>query len=172
MGTRRRRDGGPGEARAGGRELLSTALRKGWQRLTAERRALLQLLSRCAISEDQALRFYDSDRACRGRDRGGDRNYSPIHICFSRTTAAPPTRSPSARWTADSSRTRGCASSFPGPGRVGSTIRRTRARAGADGRSAGGGRDSGTHAVASKLGDPPRPGAGTAAAVPARRERA
>ena len=34
-------------------------LRKGWQRLTAERRALLELLSRCEMSEGQALRFYD-----------------------------------------------------------------------------------------------------------------
>ena len=39
--------------------LLSPSLRRGWQRLTAERRALLELLARCAFSEDQALRFYD-----------------------------------------------------------------------------------------------------------------
>jgi len=41
-------------------KLLSPSLCKGWKRLTAERRALLELLSRCAISEDQALRFYDA----------------------------------------------------------------------------------------------------------------
>ena len=41
-------------------KLLKEGLRKGWQRLTAQRRALLELLSRCAISEDQALRLYDS----------------------------------------------------------------------------------------------------------------
>jgi hypothetical protein len=41
-------------------KLLSTGLRKGWKRLATERRALLELLSRCAISEDQALRVYDA----------------------------------------------------------------------------------------------------------------
>lgn len=41
-------------------KLLTPGLREGWERLTAERRALLELLSRCAISEDQALRFYDT----------------------------------------------------------------------------------------------------------------
>jgi hypothetical protein len=48
-------------ARLGGpiSELLSTGLRKGWKRLTPERKVLLQLLARCAISEGQALRFYD-----------------------------------------------------------------------------------------------------------------
>lgn len=40
-------------------KLLSANLRKGWSRLSKERRALLELLSRCALSEDQALRFYD-----------------------------------------------------------------------------------------------------------------
>jgi hypothetical protein len=42
-------------------KLLSAGLRKGWKMLSAERRALLQLLGRCAISEDQALRFYDAN---------------------------------------------------------------------------------------------------------------
>ena len=41
-------------------KLLTDGLRKGWKRLTDERRALLQLLGRCAISEDQALRMYDT----------------------------------------------------------------------------------------------------------------
>lgn len=41
-------------------KLLPAGLRKGWKRLGAERRALLQLLGRCAISENQALRFYDA----------------------------------------------------------------------------------------------------------------
>jgi energy-coupling factor transporter ATP-binding protein EcfA2 len=41
-------------------KLLSAGLRKGWKRLSIERRELLQLLGRCAISEDQALRFYDA----------------------------------------------------------------------------------------------------------------
>ena len=41
-------------------KLLTDGLRKGWKRLADERRALLQLLGRCAISEDQALRVYDT----------------------------------------------------------------------------------------------------------------
>ncbi len=41
-------------------KVLSAGLRKGWKRLGSERQALLQLLGRCAISEDQALRFYDA----------------------------------------------------------------------------------------------------------------
>ena len=41
-------------------KLLTDGLRKGWTRLADERRALLQLLGRCAISEDQALRYYDT----------------------------------------------------------------------------------------------------------------
>ena len=40
-------------------KLLTDGVRRGWKRLADERRALLQLLARCAISEDQALRFYD-----------------------------------------------------------------------------------------------------------------
>lgn len=39
---------------------LTDNLRKGWQDLKEDRRALLNLLSRCTLSEDQALRFYDS----------------------------------------------------------------------------------------------------------------
>ena len=41
-------------------KLLTDGLRKGWMRLAGERRALVQLLGRCAISEDQALRMYDT----------------------------------------------------------------------------------------------------------------
>jgi hypothetical protein len=41
-------------------KLIAPSLCKGWKRLTDERRALLELLSRCAISEDQARRFYDT----------------------------------------------------------------------------------------------------------------
>ena len=40
--------------------LLTDGLQKGWKRLADEQRALLQLLGRCAISEDQALRMYDT----------------------------------------------------------------------------------------------------------------
>ena len=39
---------------------LTTNLRAGWRALDADRRALLNLLSRCVLTEDQALRFYDS----------------------------------------------------------------------------------------------------------------
>jgi len=42
-------------------KLLAPSMRKGWKHLTPERRALLDLLSRCAISESQALRFYDAE---------------------------------------------------------------------------------------------------------------
>ena len=41
-------------------KLLKDRLRKGWKRLPDEKRALLQLLGRCAISEAQALRMYDT----------------------------------------------------------------------------------------------------------------
>ena len=41
-------------------KLLAPSLRKGWTRLAPERRALLQLLSRCTVSEGQALRVYDT----------------------------------------------------------------------------------------------------------------
>lgn len=40
--------------------LLGPGLRKGWKTLSGERRALLKLLSRCALSEEQALRIYDT----------------------------------------------------------------------------------------------------------------
>ena len=41
-------------------KLLTDGLRRGWKRLADDRRALLQLLGRCAVSEDQALRMYDA----------------------------------------------------------------------------------------------------------------
>ena len=41
-------------------KLLTEGLRKGWKRLADEPRALLQMLGRCAISEDQARRMYDT----------------------------------------------------------------------------------------------------------------
>jgi hypothetical protein len=40
--------------------LLTPGLRRGWKELKPQRRALLQLLSRCSISAGQALRFYDT----------------------------------------------------------------------------------------------------------------
>ena len=39
--------------------VLPEGLRKGWQLLSTEKRSLLELLSRCSINEEQALRFYD-----------------------------------------------------------------------------------------------------------------
>ena len=41
-------------------KLLPNGLRRGWIRVTDIRRALLKLISRCAITQDQALRFYDA----------------------------------------------------------------------------------------------------------------
>lgn len=50
-------------------QLLTPSLRKGWKTLSAERRALLVLLSRCAIHESQALRIYDkTERKSAGID--------------------------------------------------------------------------------------------------------
>ncbi len=40
-------------------KLLQPSLRKGWKLLAPERRRLLEMLSRCAITEEQALRLYD-----------------------------------------------------------------------------------------------------------------
>jgi hypothetical protein len=43
-------------------KLLKTGMRKGWKSLKPETRALLHLLGRCAITETQALRFYDATK--------------------------------------------------------------------------------------------------------------
>lgn len=69
--------------------LLTGSLRRGWKRLAVERRALLQLLSRCAISEDQALRFYDTTmRAEAGIEaRDGDLLRNP-YLIFERDRRA------------------------------------------------------------------------------------
>ena len=40
-------------------EFLTSGMRNGWKQIAHERRELLQLLARCAISEKQALRFFD-----------------------------------------------------------------------------------------------------------------
>jgi hypothetical protein len=53
----------------GSKRFLSAGLRNGWKRLSPQRRALLQLLSRCAISEDQAFRLYDTT-ACADAEFG------------------------------------------------------------------------------------------------------
>ena len=44
----------------GSARLLTPNLRAGWRALNADRRALLNLLSRCVLTEGQALRCYDS----------------------------------------------------------------------------------------------------------------
>ena len=53
-------------------KLLADGLRKGWKRLADDRRALVQLLSRCAISEDQALCMYDTTRRVDAGIEAGD----------------------------------------------------------------------------------------------------
>lgn len=50
---------GPAKIDSGLAKLISGGLRNGWKALKSERRALLHLLSRCAITEEQALRIYD-----------------------------------------------------------------------------------------------------------------
>lgn len=50
-------------------KLFTAGMRKGWKSLKSEQRSVLQLLGRCAITEDQALRFYDAtERADAGID--------------------------------------------------------------------------------------------------------
>ena len=73
-------------------------LRKGWKRLAGERRALLQLLGRCAISEDQALRFYDTTARAEVGIKASDADLlrNPF-LLFEPLTAVPPTRLPLAR---------------------------------------------------------------------------
>ena len=63
-----------GSAKPGGpvARLLTDGLRKGWKRLSDERWALLQLLGRCAISEDQALRMYDTTARAGGGIEASD----------------------------------------------------------------------------------------------------
>ena len=70
-------------------KLLTDGLRKGWKRLTDERRALLQLLGRCAISEDQALRMYDTtDRAEAGIEAGNAELLRNPYVLFERDRRA------------------------------------------------------------------------------------
>jgi hypothetical protein len=56
-------------------KLLTGGLRNGWKRLQPERRALLQLLSRCAISEDHALRIYDPTNRADAGIEGTDADF-------------------------------------------------------------------------------------------------
>lgn len=51
-------------------KLITPGLCKGWTAITVERKALLKLISRCAVNEDQALRFYDkTERKDSGIDK-------------------------------------------------------------------------------------------------------
>ncbi len=70
-------------------KLLFASLRRGWKRMSAERRALLELLSRCAISEDQALRVYDpTERADAGIDETDDQFLANPYLLFERDRRA------------------------------------------------------------------------------------
>ena len=70
-------------------KLLTDGLCKGWKRLTDERRALLQLLGRCAISEDQALRMYDTtERAEAGIEAGNAELLRNPYLLFERDRRA------------------------------------------------------------------------------------
>ena len=52
--------------------LLPDGLRKGWKCLRVEQRALLQLLGRCAVSDDQAFRIYDTTERTRAGIKADD----------------------------------------------------------------------------------------------------
>ncbi|MYD97497.1 MAG: AAA family ATPase [Gammaproteobacteria bacterium] len=53
-------------------DLLKEGLRTGWKRLAHERRALLKLLARCSVSEEQALRIYDTTARAEAGIEAGD----------------------------------------------------------------------------------------------------
>ena len=64
-------------------QLLTDGLRGGWRRLPLERRKLLQLLSRCALTESQAFRFYDStERAKKGIQATDDALLANPYLLF------------------------------------------------------------------------------------------
>ena len=53
-------------------ELLPASMCKGWKRIGTERRALLELLSRCSLSGEQALRLYDRTQRADARIDASD----------------------------------------------------------------------------------------------------
>jgi len=53
-------------------DLLPASMRKGWKQLSTERRALVELLSRCALSSEQALRLYDRTQRLDAGIKAGD----------------------------------------------------------------------------------------------------
>jgi hypothetical protein len=66
-------------------KILSAGLRNGWKNLGGKRRALLMLLGRCAISENQALRFYDATaRADSGIGATDDELLANPYLLFER----------------------------------------------------------------------------------------
>ena len=70
--------------------LLTPGLRRGWKRLSAERRTLLQLLSRCAISDNQALRVYDTaERAKAGLQVNDAELLGNPYLLFERDRRSP-----------------------------------------------------------------------------------
>ena len=159
--------GGPME------KLLTDGLRMGWMRLADERRALLQLLGRCAISEDQAQRFYDTTaRADAGIEASDAELLRNPYLLFERDRRS---ADPIAFGAVD----RGLfpdeavREQFPvlEPSRINDPGRRTAgARIGRGSPGAGSGR--GPHAAPPELGYPQGAGARAPAAVSARRERA
>ena len=70
-------------------KLLTDGLRNGWKRLPDERRSLVQLLARCAISENQALRMYDNTARTEAGIRAGDTELlSNPYLLFERDRSA------------------------------------------------------------------------------------
>jgi hypothetical protein len=53
-------------------QFLKPTLRNGWAHLSPEKRAILEILSRCAIREDQALRYYDPTQRAQAGIECGD----------------------------------------------------------------------------------------------------
>ncbi len=74
------------------RKFVKPRLREGWNRLDTKRRALLELLSRCAINEAQALRIYDkTERENAGIKASDDDFLANPYLFFERDRrSAPP----------------------------------------------------------------------------------
>ena len=65
------------------RQFIKPSLCNGWSRLSKKRRALLELLSRCAIDEKQALRIYDkTDRQRAGIEASDDDLLANPYLLF------------------------------------------------------------------------------------------
>ena len=69
--------------------ILTPGLRSGWQALPPRRSALLRLLARCALTEDQALRVYDkTERAEAGIDLTDDDLLGNPYLLYEQDRAA------------------------------------------------------------------------------------